>query len=99
MDSRRMKQPGSLTRREFLEASAGAAGGTALLAGATTILLRANSIPPGKPWQEATIPQLQDLMASGQLTSRELTLAYLRRSASHTGGNACRSGSEPNPEG
>lgn len=31
------------------------------------------------PWFEASIPQLQALMASGALTSRALTLAYLQR--------------------
>lgn len=30
-------------------------------------------------WIEATIPQLQNLFSSGQLSSRELTLAYLAR--------------------
>ena len=31
------------------------------------------------PWFEASIPDLQALMTSGELTSRELTQAYLRR--------------------
>lgn len=31
------------------------------------------------PWFEASIPDLQSLMTSGELTSRELTQAYLRR--------------------
>jgi amidase len=31
------------------------------------------------PWFEASIPELQALMASGELTSRELTEAYLQR--------------------
>jgi len=31
------------------------------------------------PWFEADIPKLQALMASGELSSREVTLAYLRR--------------------
>jgi amidase len=30
-------------------------------------------------WVEASIPELQSLLASGELTSRELTLAYLQR--------------------
>ena len=31
------------------------------------------------PWFEATIPQLQSLMESGGLTTRDLTRAYLAR--------------------
>jgi amidase len=35
----------------------------------------------GEPWVEASIPQLQAMMASRQFTSRELTLGYLGRIA------------------
>ncbi|MCU1309299.1 MAG: Amidase [Candidatus Angelobacter sp.] len=34
------------------------------------------------PWIEATIPELQAMMSSGALTSRELTLGYLQRISS-----------------
>jgi Asp-tRNA(Asn)/Glu-tRNA(Gln) amidotransferase A subunit family amidase len=37
---------------------------------------------PGDPiWMEKTIPELQALMGSGALTSRELTRGYLQRIA------------------
>ncbi|MGE5344731.1 MAG: amidase family protein [Acidithiobacillales bacterium] len=72
-----------ISRRTIL--GAGAAGGAALLTGGWASLLSA--APPGKrpvpagdaPWVEATIPGLQAMMASGELTSRELTLGYLAR--------------------
>jgi amidase len=67
------------TRRTFL--------GTAAIGGAS--LATAGYRPVGaalrtgatgdRPWFEATVPELQDLMASGQLTSRRLTAIYLRR--------------------
>ncbi len=75
-----------LTRRRFLAATA--AGGAAILAGGATSLAapapapRASVADEDAPWFEATIPELQALMASGELTSRELTKAYLARIAS-----------------
>jgi amidase len=71
-----------LTRRQFLGATA--AGGAALLAGgagplATAALAKKAVIDEDAPWFEATIPELQALMAGRQLTSRELTTAYLNR--------------------
>lgn len=77
------RQKNKISRRAFLGAAA--AGGAALLTGGWHLFAR-NAAKPmavaaGKdaPWFEASIPQLQALMASGQLTSRELTLAYLQR--------------------
>jgi amidase len=57
------------------------AAGAALFSGES---LFSASLPAGLQetedlWIEKTIPQLQFLMAAGQLTSRELTLGYLRR--------------------
>src|SRR5262245_34466355 len=72
----------SMSRRTFLEASAGA--GAAVLAAGLGSFSRAENPAAADPhedapWLEATIPQLQALMASGALTSRGLTLAYLQR--------------------
>src|SRR5207247_1012614 len=75
-----------ISRRSFLVT--GAAGGAALLTGGLTSLLRAssalakNTSLENTPWIEATIPQLQALMATGQLTSKDLTMGYLNRIAS-----------------
>ena len=71
-----------VSRRAFLGAST--LGGTALLATGWSALLRttpgsAANADENAPWFEATIPQLQAFMASGALTSRALTLAYLQR--------------------
>lgn len=71
-----------LSRREFL--GAGAAGGAALLAGGWSSLLQAAAaaLPAhgeGAAWFEASISKLQAMMAAGQLSSRELTQAYMRR--------------------
>jgi amidase len=69
-----------LTRRAFL--GAGVAGGAALATGRLPNLLEASpAAAAGEPWIEASIPQLQALMTSRQLTSRELTLGYLQRIA------------------
>lgn len=71
-----------VTRRAFL--GSGAAGAT-LLASVWPRMLSASGAAASKmadeaaPWFEAAIPQLQSLMASGDLTSRDLTLAYLAR--------------------
>jgi amidase len=51
----------------------------ALLTGVRSPPLEAQGGDDGAPFIEATIPQLQQLMRSRQLTSRELTRAYLRR--------------------
>lgn len=67
------------TRRRFLGTTA--ASGAALLTGGVASFLRAPALLADEPFLEATIPQLQDMMASGQLTSRGLTQAYLQRIA------------------
>ncbi len=67
-----------VSRRTFLGSSL--AGGAALFAGGLPSM--ASPVEAGtaaEPWIEANIPQLRALMASGQLTSRELTLGYLNR--------------------
>jgi amidase len=74
-----------MSRRAFL--GSGVTLGAALLAGGWPALPQATTLSRGKyrypgedePWFDATIPQLQELMNSGQLTSRELTLNYLAR--------------------
>jgi amidase len=74
--------PGGLSRRTFL--GTGIAGTAALLTGGLTSLSRAVPAAEARiaghaPWLDKTIPQLQALMASRQLTSRELTQGYLAR--------------------
>lgn len=67
-----------VSRRTFLGSTL--AGGAGLLAGGWSSM--ASPVAAGtaaEPWIEASIPQLRALMASGQLTSRELTLGYLDR--------------------
>lgn len=74
-----------VTRRTFLGLSA--AGGAALLAGGWSSLGAATPAfakPPATsdvPWFDATVPQLQTMMASGELSSRQLTQWYLSRIA------------------
>jgi amidase len=70
---------GDLTRRTFI--GAGLASCAALVTGGSTSLLQspAAAATADAPWIEKSIPELQALMASGQLTSRELTLGYLKR--------------------
>jgi amidase len=66
-----------ISRRKFLGTTA--ASSAALLTGGLASLLQARSPLADEPFIEATIPQLQALMASGQLTSRQLTQGYIRR--------------------
>jgi amidase len=72
-----------ISRRTFL--GAGAAGGTALLGGgfglASLLSSPAHATTHDPAWIERTIPELQGLMGSGALTSRELTRGYLQRIA------------------
>jgi amidase len=66
-----------ITRRKFLGTTA--LSSAALLSGGVASLLRARSVLADESFIEATIPQLQALMASGQLTSRQLAQGYIRR--------------------
>src|SRR5437667_8510207 len=66
-----------ITRRKFIGTTA--ATSAALLTGGLASLLRAPSVFADESFIEATIPQLQALMASGQLTSKELVEGYLDR--------------------
>jgi amidase len=74
-----------IARRTFLAATA--AGGAALLAGRVPGLWGVDSgvaaaprpVVDDAPWIEATISQLQQLMAGGELSSLELTKGYLKR--------------------
>jgi amidase len=81
-----------ISRRAFL--GAGAMGAAALLTGGVSSLARRAGAAPGdgmtvswskaggrhgQSWFEASIPQLQSLMAKGKLTSRELTQNYLKQ--------------------
>jgi amidase len=69
--------PRGLTRRAVL--GAGVVGGAALVAGRLPWWLQSSAAAaPTQPWLEASIPELQALMASGRMTSRELTLSYLQ---------------------
>src|SRR5438128_2361670 len=79
-DSDRPNEEYEITRRKFLGATA--AGGAVLLTGGLTSLFRtevSGARVPGSLFVEATIPELQALMASGQLSSKDLVMGYLNR--------------------
>lgn len=66
------------TRRKFLGTAA--LGSAALLSGGLTSLIqRSASAAGGFDFIEKSIPELQEAMASGQLTSRQLVHDYIRR--------------------
>ena len=65
----------AISRRAFL--GAGFAAGAAVATGRLDVPSWAATRT--EPWIEASIPELQALMGAGRLTSRELTLGYLRR--------------------
>ena len=70
----------AITRRRFV--GGGLATGAAVMGGAFSPVSRLMAAPPQQPsFLEATIPQLQALMNSGWLTSRDLTAGYLSRMA------------------
>jgi amidase len=70
----------AITRRRFV--GGGLATGAAVVGGAFSPVSRLMAAPPQQPsFLEATIPQLQALMNSGRLTSRDLTAGYLSRMA------------------
>ena len=67
-----------ITRRKFLGTTA--LSSAALLGGGITSLLRQSAFAgSGFDFVEKSILELQDAMAAGELTSRELTLGYIRR--------------------
>src|SRR5213596_1643773 len=66
-----------ITRRRFIGTAAG--GSAALLTGGLTSLLKPTVSAAGFDFIEATIPELQALMASGQLSSKDLVMGYLNR--------------------
>lgn len=79
-----MRGRSGISRRRFIGVSA--AGGAGLVTGAWSGLLSSSPLaarprPGDAPWLDRTVPELQAMMASGQLTSRELTLGYLGRIA------------------
>jgi amidase len=79
--SNRLDLDHTITRRKFLGTTA--LSGAALLGGGITSLLRQSaSAAGGFDFVEKSIPQLQAAMASGALTSSQLTLGYLNRIAS-----------------
>ena len=67
------------SRRTFLTTAA--VGGASIVAGGLRPVGAALRSSGGtdRPWLEATVPELQALMESGELSSRQLTAAYLRR--------------------
>src|SRR5215468_10852530 len=76
--SNRLDLNPGVTRRKFLGTTA--AGSAALLTGGLTSLLRESASATGDfDFIEKTIPQLQTAMASGQLTSVQLTHGYIDR--------------------
>lgn len=89
-ESEEFARPSLAIRRpqppEFL--GTGVAGTAAMLTGWLTSFAKAVPAAAARiagddaPWLEKTIPQLQGLMASRQLTSKELTQGYLDRIAS-----------------
>jgi hypothetical protein len=69
------------TRRAFVGTTA--ASSAVLLSGELVSLVKATTSGDSSfPWAEASSPQLQDAMASGELTNRSLTMGYLNRIAS-----------------
>ncbi len=66
-----------LTRRSFLRSSAMA--GAAVFAGGLAMSRRKAFGQAAENWYEATIPELQALMASGAMTSQGLVKGYLDR--------------------
>ncbi|MEP6741246.1 MAG: amidase family protein [bacterium] len=78
MDQQTSNRRNRITRRKFIGTTA--LGSAALLSGGLTSLLQQSaSAIGGFDFIEATIPQLQAAMASGQLTSRQLTRGYISR--------------------
>src|SRR6476660_4350544 len=72
---------GSTTRRKFI-GTAALSSAALLTGGLTSLVSRSVSAAGDFQFVEATIPELQDAMASGQLTSAHLVRGYLDRIAS-----------------
>jgi amidase len=76
--SNRLDLDHGITRRKFLGTTA--LSSAALLSGGlTSLFLRSASAAHDFEFVEATIPELQAAMASGQLTSKDLVKSYLDR--------------------
>jgi amidase len=72
----------NITRRKFIGTTA--LSGAALLGGGfTSLVSRSVSAAGDFQFVEATVPELQNAMASGQLTSAQLVTGYLERIHSH----------------
>src|SRR5438876_44342 len=68
----------TITRRKFIGTTA--LSSAALLGGGLTSLVQRSALAAGGfDFVEKSISELQDAMASGQLTSRQLTQGYIRR--------------------
>jgi amidase len=76
--SNRLNLDHIITRRKFLGTTA-LSSAALLTGGVTSLLQQSASADRGFGFVELSIPELQAAMASGQLTSRELTLGYIRR--------------------
>ena len=77
MHSKTMAQASGVTRRTFLGTTI--AGSVALLGGALPSSWPRAAEAAESPWIERNIAELRTMMAAGQLSSRDLTLGYLRR--------------------
>ena len=84
----------TITRRKFIGTTA--ATSATLLSGGLAALFRPPSALADELFIEATIPELQALMASGQLTSKQLVMGYLHRIQSLN--PLLHSVIEPNPD-
>ena len=69
----------TVTRRAFLGTTL--TGSTAILAGGLNWLIPRSSLATASSFIEATIPELEESMSSGMLTSVQLTTSYLERIA------------------
>jgi amidase len=72
------KMEHGMSRRQFVGTSA-ASGAALLTGGLASLLPRLGSARTSFQFVEATIPQLQAAMASGQLSSKDLVMGYLQR--------------------
>src|SRR6478735_2792547 len=77
-DSDRTDLNGSTTRRKFI-GTAALSSAALLTGGLTSLVTRSVSAEGDFQFVEATIPELQDAMPRGQLTSAHLVRGYLER--------------------